>query len=453
MDNAGHPFLKGVIEGFYGHPWSQQQRLELLGWMQALELNTYLYCPKDDLKHRALWRECYTTDELQGLRELIEACRDRGIEFLYGIAPGLTIRYSVDGEMDLLRARFRQLVEAGCRSFAILFDDIPDEMAEVDRAAFGSLAKAQCETANTIFNEQLAKRDGRLIFCPTPYCQRMADDQHGGTDYLGEVGRHLANGIDIFWTGPEIISREITTDNVVALQNAVRRKPVIWDNLHANDYDMTRIFLGPYSGRPLGLREEVAGFMINPNCEFEANFVALKTLASYLDATGSWSSRDACGEALAAWLPRFSTVGEDSVTLDDLTLLCDAFYLPHENGELAEQLYDDVRCIVTHPPGDWGERQDRLYKRIRQVVGLARKLTEVHRRELFYAFNRQVWELREELELIEQFMEWKLAGGDTATKPFHSGNYLPGTYRGGLVRRLQQLISFRADGSLVPADE
>ena len=453
MGKADRSFLKGVIEGFYGRPWSQQRRLELLGLMQELELNTYLYCPKDDLKHRALWRECYTSDELQGLRELIEACRDRGIEFLYGIAPGLTIRYSDAGEMERLQVRFRQLLDSGCRSFAILFDDIPDKMAESDRAAFGSLAKAQCETANTIYDELVAKAGGRLIFCPTPYCQRMVDDQHGGAEYLEEVGRHLAEEIDLFWTGPEIISREITDESIAGLQKVMQRKPVIWDNLHANDYDMTRVFLGPYSGRSLELREEVSGFLINPNCEFEANFVALKTLASYLGATGSWSSRRASEEALVAWLPRFSTVAEDEVTLDDLTLLCDAYYLPHEYGLLAEQLFDDVRCIVTQPSGDWGERQDRLRKRILQVVELARKLTEVHRRELFYAFNRQVWELREELEMIEQYMDWKLAGGDSVAKSFHSGNYLPGTYRGGLVRRLQQLISFRLDGELIPADD
>ena len=453
MGKVDRSFLKGVIEGFYGRPWSQQQRLELLGLMQELELNTYLYCPKDDLKHRALWRECYTSDELQGLRELIVACRDRGIEFFYGIAPGLTICYSEAGELDSLRARFRQLLDAGCRSFAILFDDIAGEMAEADSVVFGSLAKAQCETANAIYSELLARPGGRLIFCPTPYCGRMADKQHGGAGYLDEVGRHLAEGIDLFWTGPEIISPEITVESVSVLRETIQRKPVIWDNLHANDYDMTRVFLGPYSGRSLELREELGGFLINPNCEFEANYVALKTLAGYLRASGSWNSRSAYKESLAAWLPRFATVGEDGVTLDDLTLLGDSYYLPHESGQFAEQLYDDVRCIVTQPTDDWGERQDRLRKRIRQVVELARKLTEVHRRELFYAFNRQVWELREELEMIEQYMDWKLAGGDHATEPFRSGNYLPGTYRGGLVRRLQQLISFGADGVLVAADE
>ena len=73
MDKADRSFLKGVIEGFYGRPWSQRQRLKLHVVMQELELNTYLYCPKDDLKHRVLWRECYTGDELQRLRTLIES--------------------------------------------------------------------------------------------------------------------------------------------------------------------------------------------------------------------------------------------------------------------------------------------------------------------------------------------------------------------------------------------
>ena len=281
----------------------------------------------------------------------------------------------------------------------------------------------------------------------------MADNQHGGTNYLNEVGRYLDSDIDLFWTGPEIISREISIESVSELRETIERKPVIWDNLHANDYDMTRVFLGPYSGRSLELREEVGGFLINPNCEFEANYVALKTLTGYLRASDSWNSRNAYEEALAAWLPRFSSVGEDGVTLDDLTLMCDSYYLPHENGELAEQLYQDVRFIVMQPTDDWGDRQGRLRKRIRQVVELARKLTEVHRRELFYAFNRQVWELREELEMIEQYMDWKLAGGDPATELCCSENYLPGTYRGGLVKRLQQLISFRADGALVSAGE
>ena len=42
-------FLSGVIEGFYGPPWSRAERLQLFDWLAAWGLNTYLYAPKEDL--------------------------------------------------------------------------------------------------------------------------------------------------------------------------------------------------------------------------------------------------------------------------------------------------------------------------------------------------------------------------------------------------------------------
>ncbi len=36
---------------------------------------------------------------------------------------------------------------------------------------------------------------------------------------------------------------------MIQLKGILRRKPTIWDNLHANDYDQQRMYLGPYSGR------------------------------------------------------------------------------------------------------------------------------------------------------------------------------------------------------------
>ena len=45
----------------------------------------------------------------------------------------------------------------------------------------------------------------------------------------------------------------------------LRRKPVIWDNLHANDYDGRRFFCGPYSGRCAQIRELTSGILTNPN--------------------------------------------------------------------------------------------------------------------------------------------------------------------------------------------
>ena len=43
--------------------------------MAAFGLNTYLYAPKDDLKHRTLWRERYSPEEADALAETIRDLR------------------------------------------------------------------------------------------------------------------------------------------------------------------------------------------------------------------------------------------------------------------------------------------------------------------------------------------------------------------------------------------
>src|SRR6266850_6667697 len=99
-------FLAGVIEGFYGQPWSPAERLELFNWMTQWGLNTYLYAPKDDLKHRALWRESYSPSEAETLRQLIGACKQRNIRFIYALSPGLDLHYSRHADLDHLKRRF-----------------------------------------------------------------------------------------------------------------------------------------------------------------------------------------------------------------------------------------------------------------------------------------------------------------------------------------------------------
>jgi len=73
----------------------------------------------------------------------------------------------------------------------------------------------------------------------------MAGQKLGGQDYLATLGRELHLDIEISWTGPEIVSPEISVAHVRELQTVVRRKPVIWDYLHANDYDGRRFHCGP----------------------------------------------------------------------------------------------------------------------------------------------------------------------------------------------------------------
>lgn len=442
-------FLAGVIEGFYGQPWSQAERFELFNWMAAWGLNTYFYAPKDDLKHRAIWREPYSRDEAASLGKLIRACKERDLYFIYALSPGLDIRYSNEADQTQLKKRFEQLLALGCRHFSLLFDDIPDRLDRADLRRWGSLASAQCHVTNAIFR-WLRQRSpgGRFLFCPTPYCGRMAEAKLGGERYLRTIGRELSPEIDVFWTGPEIISREITVAHVREIGNVLRRKPLIWDNLHANDYDGRRFFCGPYAGRPPALRKAVSGLLSNPNCEFPLNFVPLRTLAKFVNCTGAWNARKAYLAALREWLPAFETVGQP-VTREDLVLFGDCYYLPHEEGPEAEGLYQQAkRLLAGNPPNRRGQVAA-FRKQAARLRQLCARMTELRQRPLFYALSRRVWELREELDLLERYVAFKSKSRNAAL-PFNSDFHLPGTYRGGLVPRLQRLLVQQPDGTLAP---
>src|SRR5262245_62000258 len=82
-------FFTGVIEGFYGRAWTTSQRVEMLDWIAAAGMNTFVYGPKDDIKIRARWRELYDEPEAAGLKTLLHAAQARGLNLMVAIAPCL----------------------------------------------------------------------------------------------------------------------------------------------------------------------------------------------------------------------------------------------------------------------------------------------------------------------------------------------------------------------------
>ncbi|CAF1492074.1 unnamed protein product, partial [Didymodactylos carnosus] len=101
-------FLCGVIEGYYGRPWTTNQRKTLFEYCIRFGLNTYVYGPKDDYKHRSKWRELYVQDEIDHLIQLIQTAKRLGITFIYALSPGLDIVYSSTKDMNCLKRKLDQ---------------------------------------------------------------------------------------------------------------------------------------------------------------------------------------------------------------------------------------------------------------------------------------------------------------------------------------------------------
>jgi protein O-GlcNAcase/histone acetyltransferase len=438
-------FLSGVVEGFYGQVWTHQQRLHLFLQMSELGLNTYFYAPKNDLNHRAIWRQTYSDPELVLFGELIQACEQHGLNFIYGLSPGLDIRFSDEAERNRIKSRIDQLRKVGVRHFALLFDDLPGKMDDEDRRVFESLAAAQCDVTNAIFAWFRGQFAGaRFLFCPTPYCDHMDRMQLGGAGYLDEVGRLLTPEIDVLWTGPEIVSAEIPVESIERVSRRIRRSPLIWDNLFASDYDFHRLYCGPYSGRTPGLRRAVRGIFINPNNEYPLNFIPVHTFAAFIGSENEWKPRDAFLNVAAKWLPCFETVTKP-LPLADLVLLADCFYLPHSEGLKAERLLMLVDRLLTEPIESWGNDYAEFSNVYARIQTLFDRLTQLRDRELFDAWSRHAWELKEELLIIEAAVAQKKAGRDVV-EGIELENCLPGTFRGGILARLEHFLTMDAQG-------
>eukprot|EP00076_Gallus_gallus_P040657 XP_025006195.1 protein O-GlcNAcase isoform X4 [Gallus gallus] len=277
---SGRPrFLCGVVEGFYGRPWSMEQRKLLFRWLKRWGLNCYMYAPKDELKHRLLWREPYTQHEAAQMQSLIKAAQEHDVEFIFAISAGQDIVFSSAGDRLLLQQKLRQVAALGCSAFALLFDDIDPCMCRADRDVFPSLAQAQASVANEAYRE--LGLPPTFLFCPTEYCSSLCSPSPAKSRYLQTLGQELLPEIGVIWTGPKVVSQELSVALVEEVEHVLQRRLLIWDNLFANDYDCRRVFLGPYTGRAPGLVPRLCGLLLNPNCELQANFIPIHTLGSW----------------------------------------------------------------------------------------------------------------------------------------------------------------------------
>ena len=77
--------------------------------MSRWGLNSYLYAPKDDDKHRAYWREMYSLEEADRLSQVIRAAASKGVHFIYAISPGLDMTFSSANEVALLKKKLDQV--------------------------------------------------------------------------------------------------------------------------------------------------------------------------------------------------------------------------------------------------------------------------------------------------------------------------------------------------------
>ena len=283
----------GVIEGFYGTPWSHQDRIDMLEFMGGMGMTTYYYAPKDDPYHREKWREPYPAGKLAQFRELLAVARKYKIDLYFALSPGLTMVCSDPKDFQALTAKFDAMTALGFAHFALFFDDVPPVLTnEQDRAKFGSVAAAHAFVIGRT-QEHLLAKGADLVVCPTTYTNVWGD-----RGYLRELGGSVDVRIPFFWTGIDVVAPEFTSAQAREWAEIMSRPPLIWDNYPANDLARWRVFLGPWRGRASDLPEWSNGIVSNPMNQAHASMIPLATLAEYARDPASYDPDRAVQSAL-----------------------------------------------------------------------------------------------------------------------------------------------------------
>ncbi|AZN43268.1 protein O-GlcNAcase [Paenibacillus albus] len=283
--------VRGIIEGFYGQPWSQSQRLKMLQFIASHNMNTYVYGPKDDMYHRERWQDLYDDEAYARLHDAFVETTTLGLDFYYSIAPGLSMRYSSESDFAALLRKVEQIHKLGVTDFCLLLDDIPEELQhQEDIEAYSDLVEAHIRLVNRFYAEIMKWSAAiKLIVCPTQYWGK------GTERYISQLGSCIHPSIDLFWTGRNICSPEITLSEAAVFTQSTHRKPLYWDNYPVNDVEMTdEMHIGPYRQRDRHLYRFSRGVIANGMEYAESSKFAYATIADYLwnpekyDPEASW---------------------------------------------------------------------------------------------------------------------------------------------------------------------
>lgn len=326
---------RGYIEGFYGSPWSFENRCEMLRMMSFYGMNTHYYAPKDDPYHRDKWDELYPEKELYELAKLLEICNENFVDFYFCIAPGLSMKYSSEDDFGKLTCKAEQLYSVGVRNFGLLLDDIPENLYfDEDKTAFdGEAVNAHISVSNK-FHAFLRSldRDCRLTVCPLQY--------HGRGDeyYISKLGKGLDSSIKIFWTGKNICSQELTVREAVVFENATNHMPLYWDNFPVNDAEMqNEMHLGYLNGRESDLYRYSHGIISNTMECCLSSKIPLLTVCDYL-----WNP--VAYDGFSSWHKACKIVFEDDYDkvmpfFDNLLISC----LKVENSPMMNEALNDAQ--------------------------------------------------------------------------------------------------------------
>ncbi|AXI71603.1 beta-N-acetylglucosaminidase domain-containing protein [Streptomyces cavourensis] len=275
--------VRGMAEGFYGQPWTQEERLAQLAFMGRTKQNRYLYAAGDDPYRLARWREPYPAERRADFRALARKAEAEHVTLGWAVSPGQAMCMASDQDVRALTKKIDAMWALGVRVFQLQFQDVSysEWHCDLDAETFGSgpkaAARAQARVAGAVARHLEERHPGAapLSVLPTEFYQ------DGATDYRTALAAELDDRVQVAWTGVGVVPKKITGGELAGARAAFRHPLVTMDNYPVNDYAQDRIFLGPYTGRDPAVASGSTALLANAMEQAAASRIPLFTAADF----------------------------------------------------------------------------------------------------------------------------------------------------------------------------
>ena len=302
---------RGIIEGYYGVPYSALVTKDLFRFMARYKMNTYMYGAKSDPYHSQLWSEPYPThitpeQERLGyltqdmMRDITNVAHQTKVNFVWAIHPGKAFADPADATvLDRIMSKFESMYQLGVRQFGVFVDDVgvPSD-PDIMRLCADRLTELQNRIDARWNTPGAAPSDTvkPLHYVPQLYAYGWVSLDKARTFY--ESLRSTPSKVNIYITGQNVWSVPNNRD-LDLVQQWVGREVSWWWNYPCNDQDPTKLFvMDTYTNfrdethiiSTDRLERQLNGtrtVIINPMQQGELSKIALFSVADY-----TWNNRD-----------------------------------------------------------------------------------------------------------------------------------------------------------------
>ena len=309
---------RGIIEGYYGVPYSSEVSQDLFRFMARYKMNMYMYGAKSDPYHSQKWADPYPTSitseqrklgylSQKMLRDITKTAHQCKVNFIWAIHPGSAFTNASNTTVvSKIMTKFQNMYKLGVRQFGLCVDDVS---IPTDEAVQKLNADRMTELQNLIDQkwnvEGAAPEDTVKPLNVVPQLYNFSQSNETNRQKFYAALSNTPAKVDIYITGTKTWSVPNSSD-LLKGKNYLGREVSWWWNYPCNDQDVTKLFpMDTYTNFRIHRRiddnsvlepnlQNAKTILINPMQQGEVSKIALFSIGNY-----TWNN--AAFDNMASW--------------------------------------------------------------------------------------------------------------------------------------------------------